>query len=107
MTNLELHQNAHEFRFASEELIRFRTGARTARFFGFWAGTMLSLDGETLEAYADDIVSTLVADASIEAIFKKITTDLARQEILITRAELNQHYDAFFKQAEFEIRVLS
>jgi hypothetical protein len=107
MPNLELHQNAHEFRFASEELIRFKTSARTARLFGLWAGTMLSLNGEALEAYADEIISILVANASFNTLFEKIAADLARQEILMTRAELNQHYDAFFKQTAFELRVLS
>ncbi len=103
MTNLDLHQNAHEYRFAHDELFRFRVNARSARLFGLWVGKILGLAGDGLEDYASRIMSASVTHAHAADILDHLASELARREIMITKAQLIAHQDTLREQAKAEL----
>jgi hypothetical protein len=69
----EERKRKHEDKWAHDEELRFKIGARRNKLLGLWAGAELGLTGPAAEEYAKSVV---VADLQgADAMFRKIRAD--------------------------------
>jgi hypothetical protein len=69
----EDRKKKHEDKWAHDEELRFKIGARRNKLLGLWAAAELGLTGAAAEAYAK---SVLVADLrGADAVFRKLRDD--------------------------------
>jgi hypothetical protein len=69
----EDRKKRHEDKWAHDEELRFKIGARRNKLLGLWAAAEMGLTGATAEEYARSVVAADLMDA--DAVFRKIRGD--------------------------------
>ena len=69
----EDRKKKHEDKWAHDEELRFKIGARRNKLLGLWAAAELGLTGAAAEEYAKSVVATDLNGA--DAVFRKIRDD--------------------------------
>jgi hypothetical protein len=69
----EDRKKRHEDKWAHDEELRFKIGARRNKLLGLWAAAEMGLTGATAEEYARSVVAADLKGA--DAVFRKIRSD--------------------------------
>ena len=77
MTTFDDRENAFEAKFAHDNDMQFRAGARRNKLVGLWAADLLGKSGEDAAEYARDVVASDFEEAGDEDVVRKIVADLA------------------------------
>ncbi|MEJ8574434.1 DUF1476 domain-containing protein [Microbaculum marinum] len=75
MSEFERRKKGFEEKFAHDEEMRFRAGARRNKLLGHWAAEKLGMTGEAADQYAKDVVRADFEEAGDEDVFRKIRAD--------------------------------
>jgi len=75
MSTFDKREDAFEAKFARDEELRFKAGARRNRLLGLWAAQKLGKSGADAEAYAREVVAADFEEAGDEDVFRKIRKD--------------------------------
>lgn len=76
MTTFDKREEGFEKKFALDEELLFKAGARRNKLLGLWAAEKLGLYGAEAEAYAKSVVMADFAEAGDEDVFRKVAGDL-------------------------------
>ena len=75
MSTFDKREDAFEAKFARDEELRFKAGARRNKLLGLWAAEKLGKSGADAEAYAREVVAADFEEAGDEDVFRKIRKD--------------------------------
>jgi len=75
MGTFDKREDAFEAKFARDEELRFKAGARRNKLLGLWAAEKLGKSGADAEAYAREVVAADFEEAGDHDVFRKIRKD--------------------------------
>ena len=77
MAGMDDRKDAFENKFAHDEALLFKAGARRNKLLGLWAAEKLGKGGEEAEAYAKSVVMADFEEAGDDDVLRKVKADLA------------------------------
>lgn len=75
MSTFDKRQEGFEKKFAHDEELRFKAGARRNKLLGLWAAEKLGKTGDEAEAYARTVVAADFEEAGDDDVFRKVRKD--------------------------------
>lgn len=103
MSFLAARAEAAQIQYVREEENRFRISATRDRMLGRWAGEMLGLTGDTLEAYAEKIVTQSLQTPNGALI--AIADDFRRSRMPIAMLDLPVKAEEYFTVAKETLKA--
>ena len=105
MTTFDNREKAFEAQYALDQDQEFRAQARRNRALGRWAGELIGLSGEALDAYAQTVVKSDFKEAGDEDVLEKIVADLAEKNVDIQPQAVRERMNALLSEARAEIKA--
>ena len=81
MSTFDKRQDGFEKKFAHDEELQFKAGARRNKLLGLWAAEKMGLSGDDAAAYAKSVVVADFEEAGDEDVFRKIRGDFDAKKI--------------------------
>ncbi len=75
MSSFDKREDSFEKKFAHDEELQFKAGARRNKLLGLWAAEKLGTSGDDAEAYAKTVVIADFEEAGDDDVFRKIRKD--------------------------------
>ena len=104
MSEMDKRADGFEKKFAHDEELRFRAGARRNKKLGLWAAENLGKSGAAAEAYAKEVVASDFEEAGDEDVFRKIRADFDAAKVPQSDHQLRRTMDELMSAAIDEIR---
>jgi len=99
MTTFDNRQKAFESKFARDEELRFKAGARRNKLLGLWAAEQLGLSGEKAAEYAAAVVRSDFEAPGDEDVVEKIRGDFAAAGVDRTEPQIRAAMSEFMAKA--------
>ncbi|MCY6380370.1 DUF1476 domain-containing protein [Hoeflea prorocentri] len=105
MSGMDERSEAYENKFAHDEELRFKAGARRNKMLGLWAAGLLGKEGEDAEAYAKEVVLADFEEAGDDDVFRKVRKDFDDAGVEQSDHQLRRHMDELMQKAIEQIRT--
>lgn len=105
MTGMDDRKDAFEKKFAHDEELRFKAGARRNKLLGLWAAEKLGKTGSEAEAYAKSVVMADFEEAGDEDVFRKIRSDFDAGKVEQSDHQIRRTMDELMGRAIEEIKA--
>ena len=105
MTTFDKREEGFEKKFALDEELQFKAGARRNKLLGLWAAEKLGLHGADAEAYAKTVVMADFAEAGDEDVFRKVRGDFDAKAVAQSDQQIRQAMDEFMAKAVEQIKA--
>ena len=99
MTTFDKRQEGFERKFAHDEEVLFKAGARRNKLLGLWAAGMMGLSAEEAEAYAKSVVMADFEEAGDDDVFRKIRKDFDAKSIAQSDHQIRRTMDELMQTA--------
>jgi hypothetical protein len=90
MTTFDDRENAFENKFAHDQEMQFRAGARRNKLMGLWVADILGKTGEEAAEYARAVVKADFQEAGHEDVMRMVLSDLGDR---VPEATVRRKYD--------------
>lgn len=104
MTTFDNREKAYESKFARDEELRFKAGARRNRLLGMWAAEKLGLSGEKATEYAASVVRADFEKPGEEDVFEKLRTDFDAAGVAQSDQQIRTAMNEFMAMAVEQLR---
>lgn len=104
MSTFDKRQEGFEKKFAHDEELRFKAGARRNKLLGLWAAEKLGKTGADAEAYARTVVAADFEEAGDEDVFRKVRQDLEAAGVDQSEHQIRRTMDELMATAIEQIR---
>ena len=81
MSTFNEREKSFEKKFAHDEELQFKVGARKNKYLGQWASQILGYDQEKEKEYIQAVIKSDFEEAGDEDVFRKLKADLADHNI--------------------------
>ena len=105
MTTFDKREDGFEKKFAHDEELLFKAGARRNKLLGLWAAEKLGLGGYAAAAYAKDVVMSDFEEAGDHDVFRKIRTDFDAKGVVQSDHQIRRTMDELMAQAIAQIKA--
>ncbi len=105
MTTFDKREEGFEKKFAHDEELRFKAGARRNKLLGLWAAEKLGLSGAEAEAYAKMVVAADFEEAGDEDVFRKVRKDFDAKGVDQSDHQIRRTMDEMMGQAIEQIKA--
>ena len=105
MTTFDKREEGFEKKFAHDEELRFKAGARRNKLLGMWAAGKMGLAGADAEAYAKEVVIADFEKPGDGDVFQKIRKDFDAKKVAATDQEIRLAMDELLTQAIAQIKT--
>lgn len=102
-TTFDKREKDFEKKFAHDEELRFKAGARRNKLLGMWAAEKMGLSGAQAEAYAKEVVMADFEKAGDQDVLHKVAKDLAGRGV--TEHAVRAQMDELMAQAIAQIKA--
>lgn len=103
MSQFDERQRSFENKFAHDEELQFRAGARRNKLLGQWAAGLMGKTGDEVAAYAKAVVIANMAASGEEVVFAKVFGDLQAAKAGVDEPTLRAKMDALRAEAKAQI----
>ena len=102
MSSFEDREKSFEKKFAHDEELQFKIGARRNKYLGQWVSQILGYDQEKEKEYIQSVIKADFEEVGDEDVFRKVQSDLkdhniSEEEIRKKMDELNEKAKSEFK----------
>ena len=97
-------QKGFEKKFQMDEELQFKIAARSNKYLGEWAGSMLSKNEEEKVKYIQEIIKSDLEEAGREDVFRKITNDFKAASINIEETEIRKQMEKALERAKNDFK---
>ena len=104
MTTFDKREEGFEKKFAHDEELKFKAGARRNKLLGLWAAGKLGLIGAQAEAYAKEVVVADFEEVGDQDVFRKIRKDFDAKTVAVSDQEIRRAMDDLMAQAIEQIK---
>jgi hypothetical protein len=104
-TTFDKREDGFEKKFAHDEELKFKAGARRNKLLGMWAAGKMGLSGTQAEAYAKEVVMSDFEAAGDHDVFRKIRKDLDDKKVTVTDQDIHGAMDELMAQAITQIKA--
>ena len=105
MTTFDKREEGFEKKFAHDEELKFKAGARRNRLLGMWAAEKLGLSGPAAEAYAKEVVVVDFEEAGDDDVFRKIRKDFDAKGVVQSDQQVRKAMDELLETAIAQIKA--
>ncbi len=102
-TTFDKREDGFEKKFAHDEELKFKAGARRNKLLGLWAAEKMGLSGLEAQTYAKDVVMADFEKAGDHDVLHKVAKDLAGKGV--TEQAVRAQMDEFMAQAIAQIKA--
>ena len=99
MTTFDKRKDAFEAKFAHDQELQFKAGARRNRLLGLWAAGLLGKTGADADAYAREVVAADFEELGDEDVFRKIRKDFDAAGVQQSDHQIRRNMDELMKTA--------
>jgi hypothetical protein len=104
-TTFDKREDGFEKKFAHDEELKFKAGARRNKLLGMWAAGKMGLSGTQADVYAKEVVMSDFEAAGDHDVFKKIRNDLDDKKVAVTDQDIHVAMDELMAQAIAQIKA--
>ena len=104
-TTFDKREDGFEKKFAHDEELRFKAGARRNKLLGLWAAEKMGLAGAQAEAYAKEVVMSDFEQAGDHDVFMKIRKDFDGKKIAVSDQDIRRAMEELLTQAIAQIKA--
>lgn len=105
MTTFDKREEGFEKKFALDEELRFKAGARRNKLLGLWAAEKMGLSGAEAETYAKAVVAADFEEAGDEDVFRKIRKDFDAKGVDQSDHQIRRTMDELMAKAVEQLRA--
>ena len=105
MSTFDKRQDGFEKKFAHDEELQFKAGARRNKLLGLWAAEKMGLSGADSAAYAKSVVVADFEEAGDEDVFRKIRGDFDAKKIEQSDHQIRRTMDELMTTAIEQIKA--
>ncbi|MCB1377800.1 MAG: DUF1476 domain-containing protein [Alphaproteobacteria bacterium] len=105
MTTFDKREEGFEKKFAHDEELRFKAGARRNKLLGLWAAEKLGLSGAEAEAYAKSVIVADFEEAGDDDVFRKIRKDFDAKGVEQSDHQIRRTMDELMQTAIEQIKA--
>ena len=105
MSTFDKRQDGFEKKFAHDEELQFKAGARRNKLLGMWAAEKMGLTGAEAETYAKSVVVADFEEAGDEDVFRKIRGDLDARNVQQSDHQIRRTMDELMATAIEQIKA--
>jgi len=102
MTSFDDRKKSFEKKFANDEELQFKIGARKNKYLAQWASKILSFDEEKEKDYIQSVIKADFEEAGDEDVFRKLKNDL--KDCKISDEEIRNKMEELNEKAKSEFR---
>ena len=99
MTTFDKREEAFEKKFAHDEALQFKAGARRNKLLGLWAAEKLGMSGDKAADYAKSVVEADFQEAGDEDVFRKIRGDFDAAKVEQSDHQIRRAMDELMAEA--------
>lgn len=103
MSGLDDRKDAFERKFAHDEEIMFKVEARCCKLFGRWIAGQMGLEGEEIDDYARDVISSNLEEPGFNDVKRKIMPDLEEKNVEISEHVIDSMLAKFMEEAKAQV----
>ena len=104
-TTFDKREDGFEKKFAHDEELRFKAGARRNKLLGLWAAEKMGLSGAQAEAYAKEVVMSDFEQPGDNDVFMKIRKDFDGKKVTMSDQDIRHAMDELMAQAIAQIKA--
>jgi hypothetical protein len=104
-TTFDKREDGFEKKFAHDEELKFKAGARRNKLLGMWAAEKMGLTGGDAEAYAKEVVIADFEEPGDEDVFRKIRRDFDAKKVTMPDQDIRRAMDELMAQAIVQIKA--
>jgi hypothetical protein len=105
VTTFDKREEGFEKKFAHDEELQFKAGARRNKLLGMWAAEKMGLASAQAETYAKEVVMADFEEPGDHDVFRKIRKDLDGRKVALSDQELRRVMDELMVQAIAQIKA--
>jgi hypothetical protein len=104
MTTFDKREEAFEKKFAHDEELQFKAGARRNKLLGLWAAEKLGLTGDKAADYAKSVVEADFQEAGDEDVFRKIRADFDAASVAQSDHQIRRAMEELMAEAIEQVK---
>ena len=102
MSSFDDREKSFEKKFAHDEELQFKIGARRNKYLGQWVSQILGYDQEKEKEYIQSVIKSDFAEPGDEDVFRKVQSDLKDHKI--SDEEIRKKMDELNEKAKSEFQ---
>ena len=104
MSKFEEREKSFEKKFQMDEELEFKIAARSNKYLGEWASSMLGKKEEETKNYIQEIIKSDLEEAGQEDVFRKIKKDFQAASISIEETEIRNQIEKALSRAKEDFK---
>ena len=104
MNKFDERKKSFEKKFEMDEELQFKIAARSNKYLGEWAGSMLGKNEEGKKNYIQEIIRSDLEEAGQEDVFRKIKKDFQTASISIEETEIRNQMEKALSRAKEDFK---
>ena len=102
MSSFNEREKSFEKKFAHDEELQFKIGARRNKYLGQWASQILRYNSDQEKEYIQSVIKADFEEAGDEDVFRKLKADLANHNV--SDEEIRKKMDELNEKAKSEFK---
>ena len=104
MSKFDEREKSFEKKFQMDEELQFKIAARSNKYLGEWASSMLGKNEEDKKNYIQEIIRSDLEEAGQEDVFRKIKRDFQKASISIEEKEIRDQMEKALLRAKEDFK---
>ena len=104
MSKFEEREKSFEKKFQMDEELQFKIAARSNKYLGEWASSLLGKNEEDKKNYIQEIIRSDLEEAGQEDVFRKIKKDFQVASISVEEKEIRDQMEKAFLHAKEDFK---
>ena len=104
MSKFDEREKSFEKKFQMDEELQFKIAARSNKYLGEWASSMLGKNEEDKKNYIQEIIRSDLEEAGQEDVFRKIKKDFQKASISINDKEIRNAMETSLQNAKEDFK---
>ena len=104
MSKFVEREKSFEKKFQMDEELQFKIAARSNKYLGEWASSMLGKNEEDKKNYIQEIIRSDLEEAGQEDVFRKIKKDFQAASISVEEKEIRDQMEKAFLRAKEDFK---
>ena len=104
MNKFNEREKSFEKKFQMDEELQFRIAARSNKYLGEWAGSILGKNEEEKKNYIQEIIKSDLEEAGQEDVFRKIKKDFQTASISLEEREIRDQMEKALLRAKEDFK---
>ena len=104
MNKFDEREKSFEKKFQIDEELEFKIAARSNKYLGEWAGSILNKNEEEKKNYIQEIIKSDLQEKGTEDVFRKIKKDFEEASISVEESEIRNQMEKALARAKNDFK---